>query len=214
MKTDFKEIDVIYICIGFSAHKMNGDKNFYLDLFQNLTQKGLKILVISLSDPLNGKCTIDGKSFPYSIVNLSRPFHIFGKKKFWTLQGKSFVYKHQHNVFLEHIERYIALLYWNKLIKNIIKKSHPRYVHYIDPFIGTFDYPDTIKIMTQAKVDNKYPFFYTFYLYLVFKNIKNVIFFNKEQVDLVQICDACLLDVKQSVTNYGRFSFIYFNCTY
>jgi hypothetical protein len=34
---------------------------------------------------------------------------------------------------------------------------------------------------------------------------EGLIFFNKEVVDLVRICDVCLLDVQQAITNNGRF---------
>jgi len=104
------------------------------------------------------------------------------KTRFWTLQGKTLVYDHHHNVFWDHIERYISLLYWNSYISSIITNSKPKYIHYLDPFIGTFDYTGTKKIITQTRVDNKYPFFYKVYLYLVFKDADTGIFFKKEQI--------------------------------
>lgn len=179
---EFKSFDILYICIGFSGFKMSGDKNFYLDLFEKLTKKGLRIFVISFSDPIQGMYHLDETSQTYPILLLKRPFHLKDPARYWITKGDTISFRHQHNVFQEHFERYISLLYWNKILNHIITSTKPKNIHYIDTFIGTKSYPGTKKIITQASADNGNSFLYKVYLYMVFKSANIGIFFNEEQL--------------------------------
>lgn len=174
--------DILYVCNGFSGFKMNGDKNFYLNLFEKLILAGKKIFVISFSDPKQGMYHFDESSQEYPILHLKRPYHLKNPSRFWIENLNSIAYRHQHNVFLEHIERYVALQYWKKEIKHIITRGKPKYVHYLDTYICSPTFTGITKIVTQTKSENKFPFFYKFYLYLIFKNTDVGLFFNKEQI--------------------------------
>lgn len=176
-----EKIDILYICIGFSGQRMSGDKNFYLALFENLAKSGKKIFVISISDPTQGAYYFDRTGNCYPVLHLKRPYHLIDPKRYWSNKNGFLSYRHQHNVFLEHFERYITLRYWRKIIGTIVSKSQPAYIHYIDTFVATPVFPKTKKIITQGKIDNKYPFLYKIYLNLVFKKADICVYFNKEQ---------------------------------
>jgi hypothetical protein len=178
---ELSKIDVLYISVGFSGFKMASDKNFYIDLFEELTRSGLKLLVISLSDPKQGMIYFDNKTQPYPIIHLKRPFHLKNPSRYWKLNKNFISYRHHHNLFWEHFERNITLRFWNTFIKKIISATHPGCIHLLDAFIGMPRFYNVPRIITQSKTEIKNPFIYKHYIKSIFRKNSTGILFNPAQ---------------------------------
>lgn len=176
-------IDVLYVCAGFSGFKMAGDKNFYINLFDKLTNKGLKIAVFSVDDPIESKIKVNQESQPYPIFEVRRPYHYTKPESYW-LKTESFTsYRHQHPSLLkEHFERFITIFHWRRTINRIIKKANPKVIHFLDPFLFPIIKKSKKAIyFTQPKSEKRWGEIYKWYLRFLMKPVDKCIIFNPEQ---------------------------------
>ena len=176
--------DVLYIGIGFTGYRMAGDKNFYIDLFEGLVKKGLKLIVISVSDPVEDKIVVDTSTAAYPIVHIRRPFHRKKPETWWIKNSRFISNHHKHHFLREYWERMITLNYWTRTINKVIKKTSPEYIHFLDSFVFYHLNLNTAKIIvTQTKYEKKAGLLYYFYMRLLFSKAQKGIVFNQRQLD-------------------------------
>lgn len=176
-------IDILYVCVGFSGLKMAGDKNFYIDLFEKLSEKGLKIAVVSVDDPIENRIKINTTVQPYPIFEIRRPFHYTKPETYWLITDKFTSYRHQHSSLLkEHFERFITIFYWRRTINRIIKKGNPKIIHFLDPFLFPMIKKSKKSVFfTQPKSEKRWGSIYEWYMRFLMRPVKKCIIFNPEQ---------------------------------
>ena len=184
---DPSHLDIIFICLGFSSDRISSDKNFYLELFDRLHRVGLRLLVITLSDPVEGKYHLDFKTHPYKVLNLRRPFHILNPSRHWIRQKGKLYYRHKHNLVLEHFERVVSLLYWFPQIRSFIKRSEARVLHFLDVFlfVPRLERSETSIFVTQANQTRKLGFVYDIYVNYLISRVDAALFFNPSQLEIL-----------------------------
>jgi glycosyltransferase involved in cell wall biosynthesis len=126
-----KDLTILYIGKAYFAQKISGDKNFFVDLIDVLSENISKIIIFSINDITTG--LISKQKDNVYIYNVPRVFHSRDKSSFFyeKLDGR-FSYNHVHSFVQEQIETFLTIFFNIRKIKKIIKEHSVDVIHFMD----------------------------------------------------------------------------------
>ncbi|MFH1957601.1 MAG: glycosyltransferase family 4 protein [bacterium] len=181
--------NVMFIGVGYFPYITAGEKNFYCQMIDLLVKtEKVKAEVISINDqdvPIYIQKT--GKE-EVMIHNLKRPFHLY-RKRFYRRINDKIYYHHEHKQPREMIERFLTIVWYEKYISEIIKKSNIGVIHFMDNFGLVMPhlkkkYPH-IKMTYSPASYNPRGKFYDNYLKLSFKKLDRLFPFTKAYKEIL-----------------------------
>lgn len=127
-------MNVMLIGIGYFPCITAGEKNFFYQLMPLLAQEGVgRLEVISINDQEEKIFLQEVGNSKIKIHNLKRPFHL-RRKKFYKKIGNKIFYHHRHRPYQEILERFLTIVWYKKIIADLIKTSSIDLIHFMDNF--------------------------------------------------------------------------------
>jgi len=184
-------MNILFLGSAIFPFPISGDKNFILQLAQELKYKDISVYILSINDnPLQYEY-INNIHFFY----LRRFLHNNSYKKHTIIRSKKIVsYRHKHNIIRENIEIFFTILDNIKRIKRIIKRYRINIIHILDnigiSFILLSFIFKEVKIVSTVYRYQKKGLLYNKYLkigygslsYLVFTTKKTKEIFNSKKI--------------------------------
>ena len=127
-------MNMLFIGAGYFPFRVCGDKNYFLHLLPLLSRGKNKVVVLSLNDH-HDELTIQQTGVNAIVIyNISRPFHIGDRKRFYGQVGALLHYHHLHGIFLEVIEKYLSIVMNLSILRKIVDKHQIQLIDFMDNF--------------------------------------------------------------------------------
>lgn len=125
---------VAFIGVGYFPSKMNSEKNFFLKLISQLSEKVDDVIVLSINDQDEPMFSQDTPHGSVRVYNFKRPFHRNASERYYKQVNGVHAYHHRHGVVREMFEKFTTLFVHASRIKEIMAEHRIDLIYFMDNF--------------------------------------------------------------------------------